>query len=192
MPGQQPRDILKVVSIRRVHRTAIFQPHAIGRWPLVAIFVMATLVFAFLFAPAVFDRENLPPQQQAEPEAVPVAFVVAFSLALLWNAYWFLVGCACEVRFDGETVTWQSGFRSGSMHVDEITEIRRRFRFAPTIFSASDSVGLFPAKGMRTFIEEVVRTRPELMPQKLGLLADQAEAGRRSRLRFETTLGETP
>ena len=149
------------------NRILVYEPHRVGRTGLRIGFAAATLLVPFWLIPMVLDPSKLP---RDTPQALLIGFTGLFVFALGWNIYWFLIGSAIQVQLADGELWWETGFSSGTMQVDEIVEIRNRVGM-PTLYSETNSVGLFPANGIDDFVYAVTATRPDLRPKSLGLLA---------------------
>jgi hypothetical protein len=85
----------------------------------------------------------------------PVAFILFFSFAALWNAYWFLFRMAYEVSFDDHDLQWRAPLRSGTLPLLELTVIRPQ-KLSPNVY-------LFESTGRRPVLMMLARGSLDLI-----------------------------
>jgi len=100
----------------------------------------------------------------------PAWFAVIWLAALAWNAYWFLWRLATDLWLDGNTLHWKAPFRSGSVDVSAIEEIRPR-RMAGNVemirLSEGRPILTMATRGIEELNSDIVRLHPGL-PVRVG------------------------
>ncbi|WP_222193065.1 hypothetical protein [Modestobacter italicus] len=90
----------------------VYRPVRGARWLLLAVLAVFSVAAVGLVVATVGGN------------GPPVLFVAAWLAAFGWNAYWWGVRTAVEVRVDGPTLTWRTVVRSAEVPLHDVLRVR--------------------------------------------------------------------
>jgi len=138
--------------------TKHYRPMPGGPWfPLV--------IFGFFGVVAITMAGSL-----STADGPPLAFFAFWLFMVAWNGYWFLWRMATDLWLDGNTLHWKAPFRSGSVDVAAIEEVRPR-RMAGNVemirLREGRPIMTMATRGIEELNAEIVRLHPGL-PMRVG------------------------
>jgi hypothetical protein len=107
----------------------------------------------------------------------PAWFAALWLLAVIWNAYWFLLRIAYRLDLSEADLSWRTPLRSGTIALADLVEMRpSRMGSTVEVLSLSDGskVLVMVRKGFVDFATEIQQIAPHLQV-RIGLYAKIGE-----------------